>query len=186
MTVTKIGYSRVSTLDQNLSAQREALSKAGCKVIYEDQVSGKSIKRPKLRAMLDYIRDGDIVVVTRLDRLARSTKDLLSIAEEIQEKGAGLEVLNINLDTTTPTGKLMLTMLGAIAEFEREIMLERQREGIAVAKTNGKYKGRTPVSGDVLQQVQLRINGGMSVSQAASEAGIARRTYYKAIKEGRI
>lgn len=80
----------------------------------------------------------------------------------------------------------MLTMLGAIAEFEREIMLERQREGIAVAKTNGKYKGRTPVSGDVLQQVQLRINGGMSVSQAASEAGIARRTYYKAIKEGRI
>lgn len=92
MTVTKIGYSRVSTLDQNLSAQREALSKAGCKVIYEDQVSGKSIKRPKLRAMLDYIRDGDIVVVTRLDRLARSTKDLLSIAEEIQEKGAGLEV----------------------------------------------------------------------------------------------
>ena len=186
MVTTRIGYARVSTTDQNLSAQIIALESVGCQLNYTEQASGKSAQRPQLNAMLDYIRQDDTVVITKLDRLARSTKDLLDIAEKIQNKGAGLEVLNINLDTTTPTGKLMLTLLGAIAEFERGIMLERQREGILVAKAEGKYKGRKPVSDDVLLKVQKLAEEGMSISKAVDEAGISRRTYYKAIEEGRI
>lgn len=125
--------------------------------------------------------------MTKLDRLARSTKDLLSIAEEIKKKGADLEVLNINLDTKSPTGQLMLTMLAAIAEFEKGIMLERQREGIDIAKEGGKYKGRKPIEETKLQQVQTLVQSGISVSKAVSEVGIGRRsTYYKAIEEGRI
>ena len=136
--------------------------------------------------MLNYIRKGDTVIVTKLDRLARSTKDLLSIAEEVKKKGADLEVLNIHLDTKSPTGQLMLTMLAAIAEFERAIMLERQREGIDIAKEEGRYKGRKPIEETKLQQVQTLIDGGMSISKAVSQVGIGRRTYYKALEEGRI
>jgi DNA invertase Pin-like site-specific DNA recombinase len=135
---------------------------------------------------LDYIRKGDTVIVTKLDRLARSTKDLLSIAEEIKKKSADFEVLNIHLDTKSPTGQLMLTLLAAIAEFERAIMLERQREGIEIAKEEGRYKGRKPIEETKLQQAQSLVEGGMSVSKAVSEVGIARRTCYKAIEEGRI
>lgn len=169
-----------------MTAQMELLHKAGCQEVFEEKISGSHIDRPELRKMLDYIRKGDTVIVTKLDRLARSTKDLLSIAEEIKKKGADFEVLNIHLDTKSPTGQLMLTLLAAIAEFEREIMLERQREGIDIAKKEGRYKGRKPIEETKLQQVQTLIDGGMSVSNAVSEVGIARRTYYKAIEEGRI
>ena len=169
-----------------MTAQLELLHKAGCQEIFKEKLSGSDSGRPELRKMLDYIRKGDTVTVTKLDRLARSTKDLLGIAEEIKKKGADFEVLNINLDTKTPTGQLMLTMLAAIAEFEKGIMLERQREGISVAKDGGKYKGRKPIEETKLQQVQALVDGGTSVSKAVSEVGIGRRTYYKAIEEGRI
>ena len=150
------------------------------------QEAAASVKRLELKRMLDYIRKDDTVVVTKLDRLARSTKDLLGIAEEIRNKEAEFEVLNIHLDTKSPTGQLMLTMLAAIAEFERGIMLERQREGIDIAKEEGKYKGRQPVEEAKLLQVQTLIDAGNSVSKAVSEVGIGRRTYYKAVEEGRI
>jgi len=182
----RIGYARVSTHGQNLQIQEDALYESKCEQIYAEHESGKNTKRQMLNEMISFIRDGDTVVVTKLDRLARSTKDLLQIAETINSKGASLEVLNIQLDTSSPTGKLMLTMLGAIAEFEREIMLERQREGIAIAKENGAYTGRKPVAKEKLQQVQDFIESGCSVSQAALDAGISRRTYYKAKEEGRI
>lgn len=169
-----------------MTAQLELLHKAGCQEIFKEKISGSHIVRPELQKLLDYIRKGDTVTVTKLDRLARSTKDLLSIAEEIKKKGADLEVLNINLDTKSPTGQLMLTMLAAIAEFEKGIMLERQREGINVAKGDGKYKGRKPIEEIKLQQVQTLVKSGISVSKAVSEVGIGRRTYYKAIEEGRI
>jgi len=182
----KIGYARVSTLDQNLDLQIAELKKNNCEKIYKEKISGKNDNRPQLKKMLDYIREGDTVVVTKLDRLARSTKDLLNIAEDIENKGADLEVLNINLDTGTPTGKLMLTMLAAIATFEREIMLERQREGIQAAKSQGKYKGRKPVTIERLLNVQELIKEGLSVNKATQEVDIAKGTYYKAIKEGRI
>jgi len=186
MSASKFGYCRVSTTEQNMTAQLELLHKAGCQEIFKEKLSGSDCNRPELRKMLDYIRKGDTVTVTKLDRLARSTKDLLGIAEEIKKKGADFEVLNINLDTKTPTGQLMLTMLAAIAEFEKGIMLERQREGIGVAKDEGKYKGRKPIEGSKLQQVQALVEGGISVSKAVSKVGIGRRTYYKAIEDGRI
>ena len=186
MSTPKIGYARVSTLDQNLDIQIATLQKNGCDTIYKEKISGKNDQRPQLKEMLAYIRKGDTVVITKLDRLARSTKDLLNIAEEIEKKGAGLEVLNINLDTGTPTGKLMLTMLGAIATFEREIMLERQKEGIQAAKAQGKYKGRKPITIERLLAVQDLVIGGSSLNKAVQEVGISKRTYYKAIEEGRI
>jgi len=186
MISSKIGYCRVSTTEQNMTAQMELLHKAGCQEIFKEKLSGSNVHRPELRKLLDYIRKGDTVTVTKLDRLARSTKDLLGIAEEIKKKGADFEVLNINLDTKSPTGQLMLTMLAAIAEFEKGIMLERQREGIDIAKEDGKYKGRKPIEETKLQQVQKLVEGGISVSKAVSEVGIGRRTYYKAIEEGRI
>ncbi len=169
-----------------MAAQLALLHKAGCQEIFKEQLSGSTATRPELQKLLAYIRKGDTVIVTKLDRLARSTKDLLSITEEIKNKGADFEVLNINLDTKSPTGQLMLTMLAAIAEFEKGIMLERQREGIAIAKADGKYKGRKPIEKKKLQQVQTLIESGSSVSKAVSEVGIGRRTYYKAIAEGRI
>jgi DNA invertase Pin-like site-specific DNA recombinase len=186
MISSKIGYCRVSTTEQNMIAQMELLHKAGCQEIFKEKLSGSNMHRPELRKLLDYIRKGDTVTVTKLDRLARSTKDLLGIAEEIKKKGADFEVLNINLDTKSPTGQLMLTLLAAIAEFEKGIMLERQREGIDIAKEDGKYKGRKPIEETKLQQVQKLVEGGMSVSKAVFEVGIGRRTYYKAIEEGRI
>ena len=186
MISSKIGYCRVSTTEQNMTAQMELLHKAGCQEIFKEKLSGSNVHRPELRKLLDYIRKGDTVTVTKLDRLARSTKDLLGIAEEIKKKGADFEVLNINLDTKSPTGQLMLTLLAAIAEFEKGIMLERQREGIDIAKEDGKYKGRKPIEETKLQQVQKLVEGGISVSKAVSEVGIGRRTYYKAIEEGRI
>jgi DNA invertase Pin-like site-specific DNA recombinase len=140
MSATKIGYCRVSTIEQNMTAQLDLLHQAGCQEVFKEKRSGSRIDRPELRKLLDYIRKGDTVMVTKLDRLARSTKDLLSIAEEIKKKGADFEVLNIHLDTKSPTGQLMLTLLAAIAEFERAIMLERQREGIAIAKEEGRQR----------------------------------------------
>lgn len=186
MSSSKIGYCRVSTTDQNMATQLELLHKAGCDEIFKEKLSGSNIDRPELKKLLAYIRKGDTVTVTKLDRLARSTKDLLGIAEAIKKKGADFEVLNINLDTKSPTGQLMLTMLAAIAEFERGIMLERQREGIDIAKEEGKYKGRKPIEDTKLKQVQALIESGKSISKAVSEVGIGRRTYYKAIEEGRI
>ena len=186
MSASKIGYCRVSTKDQSMIAQLDQLHKAGCEEIFEEQVSGRDMKRPVLKKMLDYIRKGDTVIVTKLDRLARSTKDLLDIAECIGKKKADLKVLNIHLDTRSPTGKLMLTMLGAIAEFERTIMLERQREGIDLAKSEGKYKGRKPIDDEKFQEVRSLVISGMSISKAVAKVGISRRTYYNAMDNGRI
>src|ERR1039457_2632938 len=148
-----IGYARVSTEDQHLDTQLEQLHQAGCKKIYKEKASGVKVDRPQLAAMLDYVREGDTVVACKLDRIARSTKHLLEIVETLESKGVAFRVLNINLDTSSPPGKLMLTMLGAIATFEREMMLERQREGIAKAKEKGKYKGRKPTAREKTGQV---------------------------------
>lgn len=183
----RIGYARVSTTHQNLESQRKELIEAGCERIREEKLSGKdSDARPELNAVLGWLRKDDTLVVCKLDRLARSTSDLLRIAQEIEDIGAGLEVLNINLDTQTPTGKLMLTMLGAIAQFERELMLERQADGIARAKAEGKYTGGKPVDQGKLENAQRLIDSGMSVADAAKTAGISRSMYYKAKAEGRI
>lgn len=128
------------------------MQKAGCEKLFKEQTSTRS-DRPQLRAALEFVRDGDVFVVTRLDRLARSVADLMGIIDGLEQKQVGLRILNWGMDTQTPTGRLMLTVLGGVAQFEREVMLERQREGIAKAKAAGKYKGRKPVALDGQQEV---------------------------------
>ena len=137
----KVAYIRVSTIEQNESRQLEGLEKYDIEKYYIEKVSGKDTNRPKLQEMLEFVREDDTVYIHEFSRLARSTKDLLDIVEYLNNKGVHLVSNKENLDTSTPTGKLMLTMIGAIAEFERQQMLERQREGIAIAKREGKYKG---------------------------------------------
>ena len=139
--MANLAYVRVSTAEQNDQRQREALEKYNIDKWFEEKVSAKDKKRKKLQAMLDYCREGDTIYVHDFSRLARSTKDLLEIVEFIKEKGVHLVSNKENIDSSTPNGKLMLTMIGAIYEFERENLLERQREGIAIAKREGKYKG---------------------------------------------
>ncbi len=143
-----IAYVRVSTVEQNEARQTEALKKHDIDKWFTEKVSGKDANRPQLQKMLDYVREGDTIYIHDLSRLARSTKDLLDIVEQLQAKGVELVSNKENIDTSTATGKLMLTMIGAIAEFERANLLERQREGIAIAKEQGKFKGRKPVNID--------------------------------------
>lgn len=135
-----VGYVRVSSVDQNEERQVEALKKSGVEKIFSEKKSGKDKNRPKLEEMLNFIREGDVVIVSEFSRLARNTKDLLDITESITKKGAEFKSLKESIDTSTPAGKLMLTVIGAIATFEREILLERQKEGIAIAKEKGKFK----------------------------------------------
>lgn len=143
-----IGYARVSTHEQNEARQLAAFEERNADRIFLDKCSGKDAERPQLKKMLDYVREGDTVIVTEYSRLARSTSDLLSIVDRLTGKGVQLVSLKENLDTSTPRGKLMLTMFAGLAEFERAMILERQREGIAIAKAQGKYKGRKPIPFD--------------------------------------
>ena len=143
-----IGYARTSTIEQGASfeAQTKQLKAAGCDKIFKEQVSAVSPEREQLEAALDYAREGDVLVVTKLDRLARSVPHLCEIGQRLDAKGVGLKVLDQAIDTTTPTGRLMFNMLGAIAQFERELIRERMMVGIAKAKAEGKYKGRAPTA----------------------------------------
>ena len=137
----KVAYIRVSTVEQNEARQLEAMKNKGIEKYFTEKVSGKDTNRPQLKAMLDFVREGDTVYIHDFSRLARSTKDLLDIVEQLHNKGVNLISNKENIDTSTPTGKLMLTMIGAIAEFERANLLERQREGIEIARREGKFKG---------------------------------------------
>jgi len=142
----KIGYVRVSTVDQNTARQEVLMKELGVEKIYIDKVSGKNKDRKQLKEMLNYIREGDIVIVESISRIARNTKDLLEIVEQFKSKGVEFVSKKEAIDTNTPAGKFMLTVFGAIAELERGYILDRQKEGIAIAKKEGKYKGRKPIS----------------------------------------
>lgn len=182
----KVAYIRVSTVEQNLARQEEALAKYDIEKTFEEKISGKNTNRPKLQEMLDFVREGDTVYVHDLSRLARSTKDLLEIVETLNNKGVALVSNKENIDTNTPTGKLMLTMIGAIAEFERQNLLERQREGIAIAKRNGVYKGRKPIEvNEVLWKVNYEryLKRELNKSQLAKVLDISRPTLDKLLKE---
>ena len=179
----QIGYARTSTIDQvaGLEAQHRDLTAAECKKVFAEQVSGVG-ERGQLIAALDYLRDGDVLTVTKLDRIARSVRDLMEIVHRIETKGAGLRILSMNLDTTTPTGRLMLQVLGAVAEFERSIMLERQREGIAKAKAEGKYKGRAKTAMAKAGEVETMLAAGVNPTEVARKLGIGRSSVYRAIR----
>lgn len=179
-----VGYARVSTLEQEAGydAQRRDLAAAGCEKIYAEKVSSVA-DRPQLRAMLDFIREGDVVVVTKIDRLARSMADFQNILETVRTKGASLRILGLSLDTSTPTGALILNVLASVAAFEREMMLERQREGIAKAKAEGKYRGRAPLKEDVRRRVLDDLADGKPKAQIAKDRKISVRSVYR-IAEG--
>jgi DNA invertase Pin-like site-specific DNA recombinase len=173
-----IGYARTSTVEQvaGLEAQLRDLKAAGCCRIYHEQTSAKEgSRRPELERALDYLReeDGDVFVVTKLSRLARSLRDALDLEVRIAAKGAHLRILEMGIDTSTPAGRLTFNMFGAIAQFEREIMLERQREGIAAAKAGGKYKGRQPtVRRQAAEIHRLKFEERLSNAEIARRLGV--------------
>lgn len=179
-----IGYARTSTVDQEagLEAQLKELDSLGCDRVFNEQVSSVA-ERQVLKECIDYCRDGDVLIVTKLDRLARSVADLCKIQQELSDKGVELRIADMGLDTATPQGKLMLNVFGAVAQFEREVMLERQREGIAKAKAEGKYKGRKPTSDEVKGKVKAMIDGGSKPALIMKEVGIGKTTFYKVKKE---
>ena len=180
----KIGYARTSTLDQTagLEAQRRQLQAAGCEKVFEEQVSSvDTAKRESLAEALEFVREGDTLIVAKLDRLARSTAHLLDLVETLEDKGAALHVLDLNLDTSTSTGRLMLTVLGGIAQFEREIMLERQREGIAKAKAEGKYKGRKPTARAKAKEMRRLSDEGRTRKEIAQELRVSERSVYRVL-----
>ncbi|MBT4890120.1 MAG: recombinase family protein [Rhodospirillales bacterium] len=176
------GYSRVSDRTQNLSIQEEALRAAGCEVIRSEKVSGTSMNnRDELRNLLDFIREGDELVITRIDRLARSILDLHMIVEELEAKGATLRATEQPISTGDAASKAFLSMLGVFAEFETNLRRERQMEGILKAKASGKYKGRKQsIDRDRVKQLKAQ---GMGASKIAAELGIARASVYRVLEE---
>ena len=175
------GYARVSSVDQDLTIQREALEKAGCVTVRAEKVSGTSTQgREELRTLLEFIRAGDELVVTRVDRLARSIGDLQDVVRELRSKGATLRAIEQPIDTSTAAGKAFLDMLGVFAEFETNLRRERQMEGIAKAKAAGKYKGRKP-SVDPMKVRALR-DEGMKPSQIARDLNVGGTTVWRALR----
>jgi DNA invertase Pin-like site-specific DNA recombinase len=173
-----IGYARVSTQSQDLAIQEDALKVAGCTIIRSEKVSGTKMQgRDELATILEFISQGDTLVVTKLDRLGRSLADLSRIVERLNEKCASLKVLNANIDTGTPTGRAFLGMLGVFAEFETSIRRERQLEGIAKAKAEGVYKGR-PATIDAFAVAALKAEG-MGATAIAKQLGVGRASVYR-------
>lgn len=182
----KVAYIRVSTVEQNEARQMEAMKGFGIDKYFIEKKSGKNTTdRPQLQAMLNFVREGDTVYIHSLDRLARSTQDLLNIVEQLQAKGVELHSDKEAIDSNTPTGKLMLTMIAAINQFERENLLERQREGIAIAKEQGKYKGRKQVKPEAWEEAYSKYKAReiKSISELAKVLGISRPTVYKLIEQ---
>jgi DNA invertase Pin-like site-specific DNA recombinase len=185
-----VGYARTSTVDQEagLAAQVRDLNAAGCEKVFAEKVSSVATQRPQLEAVLEFVREGDTLVVTKPDRLARSTADLLAVVGRLEAKGVALLVKSMggqSVDTRTATGKLMLTMLGAIAAFERDLMLERQREGIAKAKAAGLYKGRTPTAQRQAAEVVAMRAQGKKAPEIAAALGISRASVFAILKDAR-
>ena len=181
----KVAYIRVSTEEQNTARQEEAMEAQDIEKVFIEKISGKNMERPQLKAMLDYVREGDTLVVESYSRLARNTKDLLSIVEELEKKGVAFISLKENIDTSTPQGKRMLTIFAGLAQFERECTLQRQREGIAIAKAEGKYKGRKPVAipDNWNEVISLWQKGEITAKVAQKKLGMTPATFYRKIKE---
>jgi len=179
----RIGYARTSTLDQiaGFEAQERELLAAGANRIYKEQVSSVA-KRPELERLLSDLREGDVLVVTKLDRLARSIHHLGEILKQLETVRAGLHILGLGIDTTTPTGRLMLNVLGSVAQFEREMMLERQREGISKAKAEGKYKGRKPKGAPLVDQILALKAEGLGDTEIGRRLGLDRTTVFRTRK----
>lgn len=180
-----VGYARTSTAEQQagLEAQVAELEAIGCAKVFQEHVSSVDAQRPQLRAALDWVRDGDTFIVTRPDRLARSVADLLRIVENLKARNVAVRIMSMGVDTSTATGVLILQVLGAVSEFERSVMLERQRAGIAKAKAEGRYKGRAPTARVRTPEVLKLKAEGRTVAQIAETVGISRASVYRAFAE---
>lgn len=183
--MARIGYIRVSTEEQNTA--RQELSLQNVDRTFIEKISGKSaVNRPELKKMMEYVREDDTVVVESISRFARNTKDLLNLVDELKSKGVAFISLKESIDTTTPQGQFMLTVFGAMAELERESILQRQREGIAIAKQEGKYKGRKPIEIDdktFKQACKAWRAGEITATEAMKRVGLKPNTFYRRVKE---
>ncbi len=180
----KIGYARVSTKGQNDDSQHDELTAYGCDKIFADKASGKLAARPELDAALAYLREGDVFVITRLSRAMRSLKHLLELKDMLTERGVGLVVLKQGIDTTTPQGRLVFHILGALDEFQRELIVEGTREGLAAARARGRTGGRKPklTRSQVKHARELYADGGKTVAEIAGLLGVSRQTVYRALR----
>lgn len=179
----KIGYIRISTTDQNTARQEVMMQELGVDQVFIDRMSGKSLDRPELKRMMNYVREGDTVIVESISRFARNTRDLLELIEKLCEKRVEFVSRKEAIDTSTPTGRFMLTVFGAVAELEREYILQRQREGIAIAKENGIYKGRKPIErANFSQVVSLWRSGQITATEAMRRLELKPSTFYRKVK----
>ncbi len=179
----KIGYVRVSTEEQNTARQEIMLRELGVDELFVDRASGKNADRPELRRMMEYVRRGDTVIVESISRFARNTRDLLDLVERLTEKQVEFVSRKEAIDTTTPTGKFMLTVFAAVAELEREYILQRQREGIAIAKQQGKYRGRPPKAYPDFERIAARWQKGeITAVQAMKQLGMSKTRFYERVK----
>ena len=182
----KIGYIRISTTDQNIARQELLMEQLGVDEVYIDRMSGKNTNRPELQKMMEYVRRGDMVIVESISRFARNTRDLLELVEKLSAKGVEFVSKKEAIDTTIPTGKFMLTVFGAVAELEREYILQRQREGIAIAKAKGVYKGRKPIQPLELEKVMVKWRRGeITAAEAMRRLGMSKSTFYRRTQEFR-
>ena len=181
----KIGYIRVSTREQNTMRQEALMEALGVDEVYIDRMSGKNTNRPELQKMMEYVRKGDTVIVESISRFARNTRDLLELVEQLTAKGVEFVSKKEAIDTTTPTGKFMLTVFGAVAELEREYILQRQREGIAIAKELGKYKGRKPIQVPEFEQIVAKWRSGtITAAEAMRMLHMSKTTFYRRVNSG--
>lgn len=180
----KVGYVRVSTREQNTVRQDELMKQLGVEKVYTDRLSGKSADRPELRKMMDFVREGDMVIVESISRFARNTKDLLDLIEALEGKKVQFVSQKERMDTSTPAGKFVVTLFGALAVLEREYILDRQAEGIAIAKAEGRMNGRPKKQIDDFESVYNNVKRGeLSATKAAKQLGISRSTWYRKAKE---
>ena len=179
----KIGYIRVSTQEQNTIRQEVLMEALDVDEVYIDRMSGKNTNRPELQKMMEYVRRGDTVIVESISRFARNTRDLLELVEQLTAKGVEFVSKKEAIDTTTPTGKFMLTVFGAVAELEREYILQRQREGIAIAKGQGKYRGRKPIVVPEFEQITAEWrSGAITAAEAMRMLHMSKTTFYRKVK----
>lgn len=183
----KIGYIRISTPDQNTARQEVLMEQLGVDQVYIDRMSGKNTDRPELKRMMNFVRAGDTVIVESISRFARNTKDLLELVEQLASKGVAFVSQKEAIDTSTPTGKFMLTIFGAVAELEREYTLQRQREGIDIAKANGVYKGRKPIERNNFDAVILLWKRGeITAVEAMRKLELKPSTFYRKVRQREV
>ena len=181
--MTLIGYARISTLDQNPALQLDALAAAGCTKVFEDRASGARSDRPGLRQALDYVREGDVFVVWKLDRLGRSLAHLIETVAMLEQRGVGFRSITEAIDTTTPGGRLVFHLFGAMGQFERDLIRERTRAGLAAAAARGRKGGRKPViDADKLARAQSMIAKGLTVREAATRLRVGKTALYEALR----